>query len=565
MAYIDALNKRLKALYGGRVEAAEKRGCLHLAGELDDWRQIVEAGQLAVNKKKYIGLVNEIKLTGREIPPMKLPPISDCTLEGVHPDVLVIGGGIVGCAVARELRRYALDVMLAEKEHDVALHASSRNDGMIHPGIDLKKGDLKKKYNDIGNKMMEQVCTELDVPFKRTGQYLCFTHAWMKPVAALAQLNWKALKVSVRYVSRRELRREEPHLNEAISCALHFPTAGTVCPYGLTAAYAENAADNGAKICLDTAVIGMDVSKGHIHSVLTNRGRVYPRLVVNAAGVFSEEVAKLAGDHFFSIHPRKGINIILDKKAGYLVRTIASSLGSVDKSGHSKGGGIVHTVDGNLLVGPNAVETCEKENFETDRESVTRIFEKQRLTCPGLNEKDIITYFTGVRAAAYEEDFIIGFGKFTDNIIHAAGIQSPGLTAAPAIAVDIASMAAEFLGAKPNTCFNPNRKGIVRTADMPPDKRNELIEKDPDYGVIVCRCEEVSRGEIRDALHRSVPCDSVDGVKRRVRAGMGRCQGGFCGPAVAQIIAHELGIPIERVRKSAYHSELLLGSNKEDA
>ena len=565
MADIDALNKRLNRLFRGKVKAAEDRGCLRLSGELDDWQQIVEAGLLSVNKKRYLGLINEIKLAGCEMAPMKLPPVSDSWLEGVRPDVLVIGGGVVGCAIARELRRFSIDVMLAEKEHDVALHASSRNDGMIHPGIDLKKGELKKQYNDLGNKMMGTVCAELDVPYKMTGQYLCFTHAWLKPVAAVAQLNWKALKVPVRYVSRKALRREEPHLSEAISCALHFPTAGTVCPYGLTVAYAENAADNGAKICLDTAVTGMDVSRGHIHSVLTNRGRIYPRLVVNAAGVFSEEIAKLADDHFFSIHPRKGTNIILDKKAGYLVKTIASSLGSVDKSGHSKGGGIVHTVDGNLLVGPNAVETCERENFETDRDSVARIFEKQRLTCPGLSEKDIITYFTGIRAAAYEEDFIIGFGHFTDNIIHAAGIQSPGLTAAPAIAVAIANMAAEYLGAEPNGAFNPIRKGIIRTADLPLDERNKLIEKDPDYGVIVCRCEEVSRGEIRDALHRSVPCDSVDGVKRRVRAGMGRCQGGFCGPAVAQMISHELGIPIEQVRKSAYHSELLLGSNKEDA
>ncbi len=565
MAYIDALNKRLNRLYGGKVQAFENRGCLHLNGELGDWQQIVQAGLVSVNKR-YIGVVNEIRLSGRDVPPMKLPPVSDLTLDGTQPDVLVIGGGIVGCAAARELKRFKLDVMLVEKEHDVALHASSRNDGMIHPGIDLHNGQLKKRYNDLGNKMAEQVCAELDVPFKKTGQYLCFIHWWMKPVIAAAQLYWKALKVPVRYVSREELKQKEPNLNDQISCALFFPTAGTVCPYGLTVAFAENAVDNGAKLCLDTAVTGMQVSGRHIHSVLTNRGRVYPRLIINAAGVFSEEIAKLSKDHFFSIHPRKGTNIILDKKAAYLVNTIASSLGSVDKKmAHSKGGGIVHTVDGNLLVGPNAVETCERENFETDRDSIKKIFAKQRITCPSLNENDIITYFTGVRAATYEEDFIVSFGKFTDNIIHAAGIQSPGLTAAPAIAADVAKMAAIYLGAAKNDNFNPFHTCIIRTADMPLSERNELITKDADYGVIVCRCEEVSRAEIRDALHRSVPCDSVDGVKRRVRAGMGRCQGGFCGPAVAQIIAHELNIPIEQVRKSVYNSEILLGSNKEDA
>lgn len=564
MSYIDALNKKLKKRFDGCVRAEERDGVLILTGELPDWNEIVHAGLMSVNKKRYAGLVNDIKFTGGEIPPMKRPPLNDDKLEGASPDVLVIGAGIVGCAIARELMRYKLEVLVAEKEHDVALHASSRNDGMVHPGIDLRPGQLKKKYNDAGNRMYAEVCSELGVPFRRIGQYLCFSKRWLKPVAFASLAYWKAMGIKAKYVNRKELKQKEPYLSDRITCALYFPDAGVVCPYGLAIAYAENAVDNGAKLSLDTAVVGMDLSGGEIKSVLTNRGRVYPKLVINAAGVFAEDIAKYACDRFFSIHPRKGTNMIMDRKCAYQVRTIASPLNVADKkTSHSKGGGIVHTVDDNLLVGPDAVETYERENFSTNAESIKNILAKQRRTSPRLSKSDIITYFTGVRAATYEEDFIVSKGRFTKNIIHAAGIQSPGLTAAPAIAVDVASMAAEYLNAEKNGDFNPVRKPILRTADMPRDERDALIKRDPDYGVIICRCEEVSRGEILSALRRSVPCDTIDGVKRRVRAGMGRCQGGFCGPLVAQIIADELGIPLEQVRKSSYDSNVVFGDVKE--
>ncbi len=565
MSYISTLNKKLNKAFGGKVRAQIKDGCLYLTGELSDWSDIVRAGLMSANKKKY-SVVNDVTFTGADIPSMKLPAVSDSLLEGARPDVLVIGGGVVGCATARELMRYKLDVMLAEKEHDVALHASGRNDGMVHPGIDLKKGQLKKKYNDAGNKMYAELCKELGVPFRRVGQYLCFTKRYMKPVAAGSLIYWKKMRLPARYTGKKKLKAIEPYLSEAIKCALHFPTAGIVCPYGLTIAYAENAVDNGANICLDTAVIDMEVKDGAIVSVRTNRGTVYPRLVINAAGVFAEDIAKLARDHFFSIHPRKGTNMILDKKAAYQLKTIASPINISDKkTAHSKGGGVVRTVDGNLLVGPDAFETYEKENFGTSCDSIQSIMAKHRKTAPGLNERDIITYFTGVRAATYEEDFVVSPGRFTKNIIHAAGIQSPGLTAAPAIALDIAKMAADFLGACRNENFNPVRTPIPHAASLPQDERNALIKSDSDFGVIVCRCEEVSRGEVLAALRRSVPCDTVDGVKRRVRAGMGRCQGGFCGPLVAQIIADELNIPVEQVGKSSLAGRLLYGDNKEEA
>ena len=568
MSLIYKINNKLEDNFGGKVHAALKDGCLYLKGELPGWDDIVRAGQMSVNKKKYT-VVNDIVFTGGRIPHMRLPLVRDSTLEGIRPDALVIGGGIVGCAVARELTRYNIDVMLVEKEHDVALHASGRNDGMVHPGLDLRRGQLKKKYNDEGNRMYPQICGELEVPFRYTGQYLCFTDGWMKPAAIASLLYWKFMRIPAAYVSRKKLAEREPNLNKKIKFAIFFPTAGVVCPYGLTIAYAENAADNGAKICLDTAVIGIDVQGGRIKSVMTNRGRIYPKLVINAAGVFAEEIAQLAKDRFFSIHPRRGTNMIFDKKAAFLVKTIASPFNASEaktsaKEAHSKGGGIIHTADGNLLAGPDAIETFERENFSTNRESVRTVLTKQRRTVPNLLERDVITCFTGIRAATYEEDFIVSFGKFTKNIIHAAGIQSPGLTAAPAIAVDISKMAAKYLNAGVHKNFNPKRRAIVRAAELPDVERNTLIKNEPDYGEIICRCEEISRGEILAALRRSVPCDTIDGVKRRVRPGMGRCQGSFCSPHVMEIIAEEKKIPVTRVRKMSYDSSILLCNNKDN-
>lgn len=290
----------------------------------------------------------------------------------------------------------------------------------------------------------------------------------------------------------------------------------------MTIAYAENAVQNGARIALNTAVLGMDVENGKITAVHTNRGTLHPALVINAAGVFAEEVARMAGDRFFSIHPRRGTNSILDRKAGAFMHSIASVKGTDTVSRtHSKGGGILHTVHDNLLIGPDAVETYEKENTATYPESIAHVFSKQKITMPALTERDIITYFTGVRAPTFEEDFIIERGRRTHNLIHVAGIQSPGLTTAPAVAVDVADMAVSILThdrpVAANPDFDPHRPGHPRAREMDDETRAAYIAKNPDYGVIVCRCEEISRGEILDALRSNVCVPTVDGVKKRVR------------------------------------------------
>ena len=568
MSYCKRINHRLFARFGGRVSAREHDGVLYLEGELDRWDDVVEAGLMAVNRKRYDGLVNDIRFTGDTIPPMRMPNVVDSALDGATPDVLIIGGGIVGCAIARECAKYDMRILLVEKEHDLAMQTTSRNDGMIHPGIDLKPGQVKRDYNMRGNRMYEDVCKQLDVPFRRSGQYICFLGNKLAIAGFFGQLYYRALGPKATFLDKKAFFEREPNMNPAISAALFFPDAGVVSPYGLALAYAENAADNGVAFSLDTAVLDMTLSQGAIQSVRTNRGTIYPKVVINAAGVFAEDVARLAQDRFFSIHPRKGTNTILDHKASSRMNTIVSSFGtSSTKKRHTKGGGLVKTIDDNTLVGPDAVETYRKEDFSTAPENVAFVFQAQRKTDTALSMKDAITYFSGVRAATYEEDFVIRKGKWTKNIVHAAGIQSPGITAAPAIAVDVSKMAVELLGqtqtVQPNTKFNPVRKGIVRASELDLVARDALIRENPDYGEIVCRCEEISRGEIIDALHRSIPCDTIDGVKRRVRPGMGRCQGGFCGPLVLQIIAEETGKSALEIDKSAPRGELLVGAIKE--
>lgn len=565
---LEKINKRLTKRFGGTVKAAEKDGCVVLTGHLATWNEVVEACALAAEKYSTVHVVNDIVCDEVKAQEMRVPKLQDTALEGDKPDVLIIGGGISGVTIARELAKWKLDILLVEKEADLALQASGRNDGEVHPGIDLSKGSKKHDYIRKGNEMYETVCKELDVPFRRVGQYVCFNKSYLKPlVAVYCMIRKKRDGISdTELISGAELKRREPNFAQEFKFAISNPSSGCVCPYGLTIAYAENAVQNGARVALNTAVLGMEVENGEIKCVTTNRGTLYPRLVINAAGVFAEDIAAMAGDRFFSIHPRRGTNSILDKKAGAFMHSIASIKELTRSKTHSKGGGILHTVHDNLLIGPDAVETYEKENTETHRESIETVFAKQKRTMPRLSERDIITYFTGVRAPTFEEDFIIERGRKTKNLIHCAGIQSPGLTTAPAVALDIEKMAVEFLksqkAVEKNPDYNPVRHGVPVLNEMDDESRAALIKENPDYGVIVCRCEEISKGEILDALRSPICVPTVDGIKKRIRPGMGRCQGGFCSPLVTQIIADFLGVPLSEVKKSSADAVITFGRTK---
>lgn len=566
---VQKLEKILKNKISNSIFLKEEPDCLKVCGKVATWQEVLDACSSCVGKIKGKRVVNLLECGEVKREHIRMPQETDQSLDGKRPDVLIIGGGISGASIARELTKWKLSVMLVDKEADLAMQASGRNDGEVHPGVDLKKGSLKQKYVVKGNRMFDQICEELNVPFERNGQYVGFTNGKLRPILELYALE-KRLRCKVtdtRIIGKEELFKKEPGLNKDFRFALYNSAAGCVCPYNLTIAYGENAVMNGAEVHLSTMVQKMDVKNGRIHSVQTNRGTIYPKLVINAAGVFAEELAKMAEDHFYSIHPRRGTNSILDKKVCDGVQSIASIKELSKNKSHSKGGGILRTVHHNLLIGPDAVETYEKENYATSMESIDHVFEKQKKTDPKLNKGDIITYFTGVRAATFEEDFVIEEGHRTKNLIHCAGIQSPGLTTAPAVAVDVAQMSVDYLKKQmtisKNTDFQPRRPGIVNVASLSLEDRDQMIKKNSDYGLIVCRCEEVSKGEILDALNSPICVPTVDGIKRRVRPGMGRCQGGFCMPLVMEIISEYKKIPIGNVRKGSENSILSYGSSQE--
>lgn len=549
------------------ISLSVKDQIVFLDGELDTWEKIVHAGYLAA-KMKLEGVVNRIKLKGYVATPMRTSSIKDDAYEGLKCDVLVIGGGIVGCSILRELSKYQLNAVLIEKENDVALHASSRNDGCIHIGLDLSTESKKHYYLREAHKIYKDLAADLQVNYIENGQTLVFTKSWQRLLVPLFKSLAKKRKINgTTFLNKKALTLKEPHITKEAKFALFFPEGTNICPYSMTIALAENAIENGAQVLLNTAALSMKVYDGHISSVTTNRGTIFPKVVINAAGTFADTIADMAGDQFYTIHPRKGIEFILDKKARPFSVNASTSIyqGTKEKKHeHTKGGGVIPTVDGNVLVGPTALETPEREDFTTDALSIEKLLAKHHKTTPSLKASDVITYFAGIRASTYEEDFVVAKGKWVDNMVHAAGIQSPGLTAAPAIAVDVVKITTHILDKEAilKADFKKKRKAILVTKSMSEMERHGVIHRNNNYGVIVCRCEEVSKGEIIDALRRPLMVDTVDAIKRRVRAGMGRCQGGFCQQQILQIISQEKKKNLEEIYKKG-EGKIVLHDTKE--
>ena len=569
MAFLRNLNKKLKKMFNDQVVAHVEGGCLVLTGQLARWNDVVHAGKTAVDKSPYFGFVNDVVCVEEKPMSTRKTRIEDSALEWEEPDVLIIGGGIIGCAIARELSKYKLSVLLVEKEHDLAMQASGRNTGVIQSGVGVHKSSKRHLLARRGNQMYENLCEELGVDFRRSGQFLYSSKRLWDHFIFFISLYWKWMGIKgLKIVRRDELKRYEPAINSNIGAALYAAEAGVVCPFDLTIACAENAVDNGVVISLNTMVQSMVTEDGLIKSVQTNRGTIKPKVVVNAAGVFCEIIASMAEDRFYSIHPRKGTIAILDKKyTNKLVQTVITSFGKTQaKRTHTKESNIVHTIYDKTLIGPVSIETIHKEDFSTASLNVKELFTSQARIVPDINEDQVIAYFSGINAATYTEDFIISKGRFVSNIVHAAGIQYPGLTAAPAIGVDVAEMVLDFFGGESNVNtnpeFNPIRIAPQRLSSMDDTKRADMIESNPDYGIIVCRCEEVSKGEVVNAMRRSIKCDTLDGIKRRVRTGMGRCQGSCCTPQVLDIISSEKRLTPQNVRKSGSGSEKLFGNSK---
>jgi len=543
---------------------------VHLSGTAGSWVEKVEAGYIAAGRG-FKGVINDIMVDGITEPEMREPSLRDSLLEGRSFDAVIIGGGVVGCAIARELSRQNISIAVLEKEADLAMQASGRNDGMVHPGFAASPGSKKAAYNARGNRMYTGLSDELDFDLKRPGSIILFKSSWLKLLIPIFRDRCRRNGVDGDYraLSAREVKKIEPNVSPDQRGGFILPSAGIVSPYRVTIAMAENAAENGAEIFLNTVVTDMEVGDGLIKTVKTNRGSLACGVVINAAGVWADKLAAMADDRFFSIHGRKGTDAILDRSCGPLQNQIVgmpSILGT--KNSHSKGGGIVPCVEGNILLGPTAEEVPDREDYTTTPEVFDSLLKQLDLNNK-LNGAQIINYYSGVRAASWDEDFIIEPSEKVSNLIHAAAIQSPGLASAPAIAVDVAVMAIESL--KSSGCavnlrpdFNPRRRDIPAVKELSSEQRTALIKKDPAYGEILCRCEEVSRGEIRDALLSKVPATTIDGIKRRVRAGAGRCHGGFCLPRVIQVMASEMGVPVTDITKKGEDSRILLSETKKE-
>ena len=559
----SAINKNVN----GEVYLKEWHKSIILEGKVKSWDDFIKAGQIAANKG-YKGVVNNMEVEGFKSPPIKAPSIKDGTLDGKKVDVLVIGGGVTGCSILRELSKWDISCLLVDKEEDVAMHASSRNDGMVHPGIEPKPGSNKARFNVEGNRLYTQIAKELDVPLNRTGSLVLFDKKILKAAFPIVDARRKKNGLDkIKLVSQSEIKKYEPYADDNVGGALFFPSTAITCPYKMTVAYGENAVMNGAEISLNTIVLSIHKEGDKVVYVETNRGKIFPKVVIDAAGCFADVIADMAGDKFFSIHPRKGEILILDKKKGRLLHSVLAKPSLTIVKGNTKGGGIVKTVDGNILVGPDAYEQPLREDFSTHMENINAIANKHFPILPGINKGDIITYFAGVRAATYEEDFIVEKSEYVENLVYAAGIQSPGFASAPAISREIERITIDVLSkmmkVKKKENFNPYRKGIPDLSLMNENDRSELIKKRPDYGVIVCRCEEISKGEIIDAINSPIPTRTIDGIKRRVRPGMGRCQGGFCMPQVLNIISKEKGIDPTKVTKKGEGSNILVSETKQ--
>ncbi len=468
-------------------------------------------------------------------------------------DVAVIGAGVTGCAIARELTRYRLSVCVLEKEEDVCSGTSKANSGIVHAGFDPETGTLMHRMNIRGAELIRELNKTLDFPYRQNGSLvLCFDES---ELPALNELYERGVRNGVRelsIVSGDEARRIEPAVSEKCIAALWAPTAGIVCPFGMTIAFAENACENGAEFRFLTAV--NDIRKtDEGYELITDKGSVRARYVVNAAGVYADRLHNLVSSEKLAITPVRGEYVLMDKEVGgYVSATVFRLPG---KSG--KGVLVTPTVHGNLLVGPNSVPLGDKEDNSTTAAGMAEIKRKALESVPGIPYNRMITSFAGLRAKEASGDFVIGEAGGAEGFFDAAGIQSPGLTAAPAVGEYLARLIAEKAGAELKTDFVSVRRGIPEVAKLPAKQRAELIAERPEYGRIVCRCENISEGEIIDAIRRKPGARSMDGVKRRVRQGMGRCQAGFCTPGTIELIARELGIPAEKVAKNRPGSEFI--------
>lgn len=473
-------------------------------------------------------------------------------------NVAVIGGGVVGALILRELSKYDLSIVLLEKENDVAMGATKANSAIVHGGFDAKTGTLKAKFNVRGTEIMPEICKELNVPYRNNGSLvLAFSDEEVEHIKELYARGVANGVPELEIIDGDKVRELEPNVSGEVKGALLSKTAGIVCPYELTIAATENAVTNGAEFLRNCEVTAIR-EENDVFVLSTTLGEIEADYIINAAGNHSDEIAAMIGDNSIKLTARKGDYYLLDKSYGGM--TDHTLFQCPNEMG--KGALITPTVDGNLLIGPSAVDQDDKENVDTSPEGLEFVASKAFKSIPSLNLRGAITSFAGIRAHDESDDFIIGFSEKSSKFINCAGIESPGLSAAPAIAEYVEKLLTEKIGANKKESFNPVREAPVRFRNMAKSDREQLIKKNSAYGRIICRCETVTEGEIIDAIRAPAGARDVDGVKRRTRAGMGRCQGGFCGSKVVEILARELGVPMNEITKFGRGSKIIYDRTK---
>lgn len=478
-------------------------------------------------------------------------------------DVVIIGAGVSGSASARELSRYDLKICVVEKEEDVCCGTSKANSGIVHSGIDCQPNSCMAEMNLLGNELMEPLSKELDFEFKRNGSLIiCFSEEDMPKLRELYEQGITNKVPGVRIIDKKELHEMEPNISDEAVAAIHAPTGGIVCPFGLNIALAENAADNGVEFRFDSDVTGITKIDGGYELALKVNGSeevtIRAKCVVNAAGVYADKFHNMVSSKKIKITPRRGEYCLLDKATGGLVSNTIFQL----PGAKGKGVLVTPTVHGNTLIGPTADDHEDKESVETTADGIARLCSLAARSVPSVPVRQVITSFSGNRAHEASHDFMIGELPDAPFFVDVAAIESPGLTSSPAIGKRVAEIVAGLLHPAENKNFNGKRTGILNPKNLTEEEYAALIKEKPAYGNIICRCETVTEGEIIDAVTRTLGAKSLDGVKRRTRAGMGRCQAGFCSPRTMEIIAREKNISQMDVTKNGRGSEIVVGNIK---
>lgn len=478
-------------------------------------------------------------------------------------DIIVIGAGVTGTCTARELSKYQVNMCVIDKGDDVASGTSKANSGIVHGGYDCKPGTLMAEMNVRGNELLYELAEDLDYPIKKNGSLIvCTVPGERGKLDVLLEQAKENGVPGCRIIDKEEALKMEPNLTDNTVAALYVPTGGIICPWGLAIAMGENAAMNGCEFKFEHAVENI-IKKDDHYEVVTNKGTFETKIVVNAAGVYADTLHNMVSEDKKHIIARRGEYLLMDKELGdYFSATVFPLPGKMGK-------GILcaPTIHGNMFVGPSATDVEGKDAVETTQEILNDLAYKAQhsyLTRTKLPMNKIITSFAGLRAHLPEHEFIIEEAKDAPGFFDALGIESPGLTSSPAIAERIAGQIQDKYHFPEKDNFIAKRKDVIHMEDLTLEEKNALIKEKPEYGSIVCRCEMITEGEIMDAINRPLGARTMDGVKRRTRAGMGRCQAGFCTPRTMEILSRELGIPMTEITKKGEGSNLLVGKIKED-